>query len=101
MAKESRLIALADGRIAQTIGAPAPREPIEVTAAVETRGQRVIVQRPTGFMYDVRAVSNPEIDAQGNLVVRVTTEEAYYRWLILGERPQAQEYPVRFLHLEG
>ena len=101
MTTASTLIMTRDGTIAQTIGAPAPREPVAVTAETDTRGRRVILQRPEGHVYDHRATSNPEVDERGRLVVNVTTEEAYWRWAITGERPAVHPWPVRLVHVEG
>ncbi|TIC86375.1 hypothetical protein E8D37_00205 [Nocardioides sp. GY 10127] len=64
------------------------------------RGKRVVLSRPDGFVYDVRAVSELDRDADGRQVVRVVTEEAYFRWMFTGVAASAESYPARLVWVE-
>lgn len=83
-----------------TLDAPAPRAPERVLDGVETKGRRVVLLRPEGYLSDMRAVSNPEMGADARLYVRVCSEGEWYRWGITGERPTIQEYPAYLVFVE-
>lgn len=81
-------------------GAPPAREPKPARLVPALRGKRVILSRPFGFVYDVRAVSQIQRDAQGREVVDVVTEEEYFRWMFTGERPHSEPYPAHLVWVE-
>lgn len=83
-----------------TLDAPAPRAPERVLEGVETRGKRVILLRPEGYMSDMRAVSNPEMGEDARLYVRICSESQWFRWAITGERPLIQDYPAYLVFVE-
>ena len=81
-------------------GTPPPRVPRQCTDEPALRGKRVILSRPDGFVYDVRAVSELEHDASGRQVVEVMTEEDYFRWMLIGDRRSSQTFPARLVWVE-
>lgn len=81
-------------------GAPPAREPKPALLVPALRGKRVILSRPDGFRYDIRAVSQIYADEKGRDVVDVVSEEAYFKWMFIGERPQTEAYPVRLVWVE-
>jgi hypothetical protein len=64
------------------------------------RGKRVILSRPDGFIYDVRAVSEIYTDGAGKPLVDVCTEQAYYEWAINGRQADTQTYPAYLVWVE-
>ena len=81
-------------------GAPPAREPKPARVVPALQGKRVILSRPWGFVYDVRAISQIHPDEKGRDVIDVVTEEAYFKWMFLGVRPESQPYPVRLVWVE-
>ena len=81
-------------------GAPPARAPMPAREVHALQGKRVILSRPFGFVYDVRAVSQVHHDPEGHEVVEVVTEEDYFRWMFTGERPEVQVYPVHLVWVE-
>lgn len=81
-------------------GAPPARKPKPASEVPALRGKRVILSRPEGFVYDVRAVSQIHPDEHGHDVIDVTTEEGYFRWMFTGERPSTQTFPARLVWVE-
>ncbi|MCL8026035.1 hypothetical protein [Nocardioides bruguierae] len=45
-------------------------------------------------------MSELERDADGRQVVRVVTEEAYFRWMFTGVAASAESYPARLVWVE-
>ena len=64
------------------------------------RGKRVIVSRPEGFLYDVRAVSEVYVDEDGVQRVQLCTEQAYYRWMLCDVSPVVRNYPAHLVWVE-
>lgn len=60
-------------------GVPPAREPRPSATVPALRGERVILSTPEGFVYDMRAVSERYVDAQGRDVIDILSEEDYYR----------------------
>lgn len=81
-------------------GAPPAREPKPAREVPALQGKRVILSRPFGFVYDVRAISQIHPDADGHDVIDVVTEEDYFRWMFTRERPEPQPYPVHLVWVE-
>ena len=82
------------------LGEPPVRRPRRVAEVPAVRGKRVILSRPDGFIYDVRAVSEPYDDHEDRRVVEVCTERDYYVWMFGGARPPTQTYPVSLVWVE-
>jgi hypothetical protein len=81
-------------------GEPPTRRPMRVSEVPALRGKRVILSRPDGFIYDVRAVSELHTDGRGRAVVEVCTERDYYAWMLGGPRPQTRTYPAALVWVE-
>ncbi len=82
------------------LGEPPTRAPRPATTVPALRGKRVILSRPDGFIYDVRAVSEIYTDGRGDALVDVCTEQAYYRWALTGEAAATQAYPAYLVWVE-
>ena len=89
-----------DGRPLPYFGAPPARQPKRAWDVPALRGKRVILSRPWGFVYDVRAVSQIYEDDEGYSVIEVMTEKDYYRWMFSGDRPLSQTYPSQLVWVE-
>lgn len=81
-------------------GIPPARPPRPAADEPALRGKRVILSTPEGFVYDIRAVSQPYRDQEDDDVVDVVTEEDYYRWMLLHESPQSTSYPKHLVWVE-
>lgn len=81
-------------------GAPSPRQPRPAAEEPALRGKRAILSTPEGFVYDMRAVSGICIDSRGNATVNISTEEDYYRWMLLGTPPAVTSYPTHLVWIE-
>lgn len=88
------------GRQLPYFGIPPTREPMRAWDVPALPGKRVILSRPWGFLYDVRAVSRIYEDVEGHAVVDVVTERDYYDWMVSGNRPTPQAYPSYLVWVE-
>jgi hypothetical protein len=82
------------------LGEPPSRRPVRAADVPALRGKRVILSRPDGFVYDIRAVSEVYSDPSGKPRIDVCSEQAYYRWMLNGVRPETQAYPVSLVWVE-
>ena len=82
------------------LGEPPARRPVQATEAAALRGKRVILSRPDGFVYDVRAVSEVYPDALGEPRVQVCSEQAFYRWMLNNVAPDVETYPASLVWVE-
>ena len=90
---------MADERL-PFLGEPPARAPKRATEVPALRGKRVILSRPEGFLYDVRAISEIYTDDQCRQVIDVCSEQAYYRWMLNDVRPERQVYPITLVWVE-
>ena len=81
-------------------GEPPARKPVPVADLPAVRGKRVVLSRPDGFVYDMRASSEVFRGADGRDYVRVVSEEDWYRWMFLGDRPPLEDYPAYLVWAE-
>lgn len=81
-------------------GRPPVREPRRVTEVPAVRGKRVILSRPYGFVYDMRAASEVYQDDDGRRVVDVVSEEHWFRWMFAGHVPVRATYDARVVWAE-
>jgi hypothetical protein len=82
------------------LGAPPSRTPAPATTVAAVRGKRVILSRPDGFVYDVRAVSEVFLDPLGEQRVQVCSEQAFYRWMLNNVPPDVETYPAVLVWVE-
>ena len=81
-------------------GVPPAREPTPAVDVSSLRGKRVVLSTPEGFVYDMRAISQARLDADGREVVDVVSEEDYFRWMFTRARPIPATYPVHLVWVE-
>ena len=81
-------------------GVPPAREPKPAEAVPSLQGKRVVLSTPEGFVYDMRAISQARLDADGREVADVVTEEDYFRWMFTRIRPLPATYPVHLVWVE-
>lgn len=81
-------------------GEPPTRHPRPAIEERALRGKRVILSIPEGFVYDMRAVSQPYVDAKGQSVVTIVSEEDYFRWMFTGQSPASQPFPARLVWVD-
>ncbi len=82
-------------------GVPPAKLPRPAATEPALWGKRVILSRPDGFVYDMRAVSEVKTDGSGGAVIDIATEEHYYRWMFTQRPPDRQAYPVHLVWVEG
>jgi hypothetical protein len=88
-----------------SLDAPPRRDPVPVREAVHVTGRRVVrVPGPDDKsgreQRDLRAVTEPYTNADGDICVRVATELDWYRWAWTGKTPKTMGAPVHLLWLE-
>ncbi len=88
-----------------SLDAPPRRDPVPIREAILVTGRRVIqVPGPDDKagreQRDLRAVTEPYTNADGDICVRVATELDWYRWAWTGKTPKTLEAPVHLLWLE-
>jgi hypothetical protein len=79
---------------------PAPRYPISARLAPGLSGRRVVRVSPSGEQRDLRAVTEPHQNPDGDICVRVARERDWYRWAWTGQTPKTLEVPIYFIWLE-
>jgi hypothetical protein len=81
-------------------GEPPARKPRPAMDEPALRGKRVILSRPDGFVYDMRAATETYPNAQGKPTVDIVTEEHWYRWMYTDQPPDREPYPVYLVWVE-
>lgn len=89
-----------DDRHYPYFGVPPARQPRPAAQEPALRGKRVILSTPEGFVDDMRAVSQIHVDDAGEVVVDVVSEEAFYRWMLVGVVPTTTSYPHRLVWVQ-
>jgi hypothetical protein len=88
-----------------SLDAPPARNPLPAREASPLTGHRVVrVPAPGdktgGDRRDLRAVTEPYVNAEGDICVRVAKELDWYRWAWSGQTPKTLEVAVHLLWLE-
>ncbi|OLB79048.1 MAG: hypothetical protein AUI14_11250 [Actinobacteria bacterium 13_2_20CM_2_71_6] len=83
-----------------SLDGPALRHPISARLVSGLSGRRVVRMSPSGEQRDLRAVTEPYQNAEGDICVRVTRERDWYRWAWTGQTPKTLEVPVYLLWIE-
>jgi hypothetical protein len=88
-----------------SLDAPPHRDPVPARDAVHLTGRRVVkVPGPADKAgrdeRDLRAVTEPYSNDDGDICVRVARELDWYRWAWSGKAPKTLEVPVHLLWLE-
>lgn len=81
-------------------GAPPARRPRPARDEPSLRGKRVVLSTPTGFVYDMRAASDARPGRDGDIVVDIVTEEGYFAWMFVGDRPPSRTFPASLVWVE-
>jgi hypothetical protein len=83
-----------------SLDAPARRDPIPVREAGFVTGRRVVQAAARRARRDLRAVTEPYQNSEGDICVRVSTELDWYRWGWSGKPPRTREIPIYVLWAE-
>jgi hypothetical protein len=87
----SRLVSL-DG--------PPRRDPVPVSELALITGRRVVQAEGAVALRDLRAVTEPYLNADGDICVRVCAELDWYWWAWSGRTPRTREVPIYLLWAE-
>ncbi|MEU3356101.1 hypothetical protein [Streptomyces sp. NPDC037389] len=87
-------------RIAPGPSQPGARTPVPARTVGHLHGRRVIQSTPTGWAWDLRAVSEPYQNEEGEITLNATSANDYYRWIITGTLPEAIPLPLYLLWTE-
>ena len=83
-----------------TVEAPPARPARRAGEVPDLAGHRVVVVQPQGPVRHRRAVSEPYLDADGELTVTICSEHDWYRWAITREPPRAEPCPLYLVWVE-
>jgi hypothetical protein len=83
-----------------SLDAPPRREPVPVRDVPMVSGRRVVQADPHGPLRDLRAITEPYQNTDGDVCVRLCTELDWYRWGWNGTTPRSREVPVYLLWAE-
>lgn len=83
-----------------SLDAPAVRRPVSARLVPALVGRRMVRTGADGEHRDLRAVTEPYQNADGDVCVRVSRELDWYRWGWTGQSPRTLEVPVYLLWLE-
>lgn len=83
-----------------SLDGPPKREAIPAREVLGITGRRVIRVDPSGERRDLRAVTEPYQNVEGDVCVRVCAEVDWYRWTWTGKVPRTLEVPVYLLWAE-
>jgi len=89
-----------DRQLAVTVEAPPVRPARRAGEVPDLAGRRVVVVQPQGPVRHRRAVSEPYLDADGELTVTICSEHDWYRWAITREPPRAEPCPLYLVWVE-
>ncbi|HEY2793052.1 MAG TPA: hypothetical protein VGJ28_11870 [Micromonosporaceae bacterium] len=79
---------------------PPMREPTPVRDAPTVTGKRVVQADGASATRDLRAVTEPYQNTDGDICIRVCTELDWYRWGWSGKPPRTREVPIYLLWVE-
>ena len=83
-----------------TVEGPPVRPARRAGEVPDLAGRRVVVVQPQGPVRHRRAVSEPYLDADGELTVTICSEHDWYRWAITREPPRAEPCPLYLVWVE-
>lgn len=87
-------------RVAAGPEQPGARTPAPARTVTHLHGRRIIQVTPSGFGWDLRAVSEPYEDTGGEIRLALTSAHDYYRWLVTGQQPEITPIPLYVLWTE-
>lgn len=83
-----------------TLATPPERHPQPAREASPLTGRRVIATTRAGEKRDLRAVTEPYQNEDGDICVRICDEPDWYQWAFTGRPPASNEIPVYLLWAE-
>lgn len=83
-----------------SLDAPPRREPIPVREVAHVTGRRLVQAEGLGSIRDLRGVTEPYQNTDGDICVRVCAELDWYRWAWSGKPPRTREVPIYLLWAE-
>ena len=83
-----------------SLDTPAVRHPVSARLVSGLSGRRVVRMSQTGEHRDLRAVTEPHQNTEGDVCVRVARERDWYRWAWTGQTPKTLEVAVYLLWIE-
>jgi hypothetical protein len=81
-------------------GIPPARQPRPAADEPALKGKRVVLSTPEGFIYDMRAASEPYRNGDGMPIIDIVAEGAWFRWIYTGQRPGPQPFPEHLVWVE-
>ncbi|MFE0107100.1 hypothetical protein, partial [Streptomyces sp. NPDC059009] len=87
-------------RLAPRPDLPGVRAPMPARSVTHLHGRRIIQVNPLGFAWDLRAISEPYQNAEGDIVLNLTSAYEYHRWLLTGADPDAVPVALYLLWTE-
>jgi hypothetical protein len=79
---------------------PPRRDPVPVSELALVSGRRVVQAEGAVALRDLRAVTEPYLNTDGDICVRVCTELDWYRWAWSGRTPRTREVPIYLVWVE-
>jgi hypothetical protein len=83
-----------------SLDAPPRRDPVPVRDVLSVTGRRVVQADQPNVIRDLRAVTEPYQNTEGDICLRVCTELDWYSWGWSGKPPRTREIPIYMLWLE-
>lgn len=83
-----------------SLDAPPRREPVPVRSTPLITGHRLVQAEGNIALRDLRAVTEPYQNTDGDVCVRVCSELDWYRWGWSGKSPRTREVPIYLLWAE-
>ncbi len=75
-------------------------EPVPARDTLGLTGRRVVVVSPGAEQRDLRAVTEPYQNQEGDICVRICREPDWYQWAFTGQPPKSQETPIYLVWAE-
>lgn len=83
-----------------SLDAPPRRVPIPVRDMLSVAGRRVVLAEQSRALRDLRAVTECYQNHDGDVCIRICTEQDWYRWGWSGQPPRTREVPIYLLWAE-
>jgi hypothetical protein len=83
-----------------SLDAPPPRDPVPVRELAQLTGRRLVQADGSRAVRDLRAVTEPYQNHEGDICLRICAEQDWYRWAWSGAAPATREVPIYLLWAE-
>ena len=81
-------------------GVPPTREPRPSATIATIYGKRLVLSTPDGFVYDMRALSERYVNAEGQDTIDVVSEEDYFRLMFAKVEPRVASWAAHLVWVE-